>query len=189
MRSERRRTFSGEHETLDTGDPQVDRCLDELGARLHRESVRLARRYPAVRPQIMAAPTPRRFFGNAAWVTTLAAAAIIAIVFSPRLRDVNRIGQHPGRAVVSAASAVVPEPAKVEQARDIVAPEAVPFSESVPLSPRNRSRRSFCSTYPIPSWKHCWICGKKNVRKEPDYRFRPRSTARCVPFALLSCCC
>jgi hypothetical protein len=148
MRSERRRTFSGEHETLDTGDPQVDRCLDELGARLHRESVRLAGRYPATRPQIMAVPAPRRSLGNTAWVTALAAAAIVAIVVSPRLRDANPVGQPPGRAVVSAASAVVPEPAKVEQARDIVAPEAVPFSESVPLSPMVASHAPVSMTEP-----------------------------------------
>jgi hypothetical protein len=66
---------------------------------------------------------------------TLAAAAVIAIAVSPRLRDANRAGQHPGREVVSAASVAAPEPAKAEQGQGVRAPEAVPFSEPVPFPP------------------------------------------------------
>jgi hypothetical protein len=127
MRSERRRTYPGEIESQNSGDPQVDRCLDELGARLRRESVRLATRYPANRPQIAASPAPRRSFGNAAWVTALAAAAVVAIAVSPWLRDSKQLRQQTDRAVASAAGP------KMGQAPDIHDLEPVPFSEPVKM--------------------------------------------------------
>ena len=123
MRSERRRTFSGELENQDSGDPQVNRSLDELGARLHREAVRLAARYPADRPQIVASPAPRRSFGNAAWVTMLAAAAVVAIAVSPWLRDSKQLRQQTDRTVATAAGT------KMGQAPGVQDLEPVPFTE------------------------------------------------------------
>jgi hypothetical protein len=139
MRSERRRTFSGELESQNSGDPQVNRCLDELGTRLRRESVRLAARYPADRPQIVAPPAPRRSFGNAAWVTVLAAAAVVAIAVSPWLRDSKQLRQQTDRAVASAPGTKMGqapgihdlEPSKMGQAPGIHDLEPVPFSELV----------------------------------------------------------